>query len=86
MERMSSFRLFQALIAGGPVTGAGFMTRISYFHHPEAPAAYIRVSQNPISRTVVLRDDKILSTIDLDASGKIVGIEVVWPPNSELKS
>ena len=46
----------------------------------EAPAAYIRVSQNPVSRTVVLRDDKILSTIDLDASGKIVGIEVVWPP------
>jgi uncharacterized protein YuzE len=46
----------------------------------EAPAAYIRVSQNPVSRTVVLRDDKILSTIDLDANGKIVGIEVVWPP------
>jgi uncharacterized protein YuzE len=45
----------------------------------EAPAAYIRVSQNPVSRTVALRDDKILSTVDLDASGKIVGIEVVWP-------
>ena len=46
----------------------------------EAPAAYIRVSQNLVSRTIVLRDDKILSTIDLDASGKIVGIEVVWRP------
>jgi uncharacterized protein YuzE len=45
----------------------------------EAPATYIRVSQNPVSRTVVLRDDEILSTMDLDASGKIVGIEVVWP-------
>jgi uncharacterized protein YuzE len=45
----------------------------------EAPAAYIRLSQNPVSRTVVLRDDEILSTMDLDASGKIVGIEVVWP-------
>ena len=51
----------------------------------EAPAAYIRISQNPVSRTVVLRDDKILSTIDLDASGKIVGIEVVWPPEFEIE-
>jgi hypothetical protein len=45
----------------------------------EVPAAYIRVSRNPISRTVVLRDDEILSTMDLDANEKIVGIEVVGP-------
>lgn len=45
----------------------------------EAPAAYIRLSHNPVSRTIILRDDEILSTMDLDASGNLVGIEVVWP-------
>jgi uncharacterized protein YuzE len=45
----------------------------------EAPAAYIRTSRNAVSRTIVLRDDEILSTMDLDASGKLIGIEVVWP-------
>ena len=45
----------------------------------EAPAAYIRISHNPVSRTVVLRDDEVLSTMDLDASGNLIGIEVVWP-------
>jgi uncharacterized protein YuzE len=45
----------------------------------EAPAAYIRISHHPVSRTIVLRDDEILSTMDLDASGNLIGIEVVWP-------
>jgi uncharacterized protein YuzE len=45
----------------------------------EAPAAYIRISHKPVARTVVLRDDEILSTMDLDASGNLIGIEVVWP-------
>ena len=45
----------------------------------EAPAAYIRISHHSVSRTVVLRDDEILSTMDLDASGNLIGIEVVWP-------
>ena len=45
----------------------------------DAPAAYIRISHYPVSRTIVLRDDEILSTMDLDASGNLIGIEVVWP-------
>jgi uncharacterized protein YuzE len=45
----------------------------------EAPAAYIRISHHPVSRTIVLRDDEILSTMDLDAGGNLIGIEVVWP-------
>jgi hypothetical protein len=45
----------------------------------EGPAAYIRVSHHSVSRTLVLRDDEILSTMDLDASGNLSGIEVVWP-------
>ena len=45
----------------------------------EAPAAYIRVSHKPVCRTIVLRDDEILSTMDLDTSGNLIGIEVVWP-------
>jgi len=45
----------------------------------EAPAAYVRFSHSPVSRTVVLRDDDILSTLDLDRNGNVVGIEVVWP-------
>src|SRR5690242_6665144 len=45
----------------------------------EAPAAYIRISHAPVSRTLVLRDDEILSTMDLDANGNLIGIEVVWP-------
>lgn len=45
----------------------------------EAPAAYIRITQNPVSRTVILRDDDVLSTMDLDANGDLIGIEVVWP-------
>src|SRR4051794_7137038 len=45
----------------------------------EAPAAYIRISHNPVSRTSVLRDDEILSTMDVDAEGNLIGIEVVWP-------
>jgi uncharacterized protein YuzE len=45
----------------------------------EAPAAYIRINHHPVARTIVLRDDEILSTMDLDASGNLIGIEVVWP-------
>jgi uncharacterized protein YuzE len=45
----------------------------------EAPAAYIRISHDPVCRTIVLRDDEILSTVDFEAGGKLIGIEVVWP-------
>ena len=45
----------------------------------EAPAAYIRISHNLVSRTSVLRDDEILATMDVDADGNLIGIEVVWP-------
>ena len=45
----------------------------------ETPAAYIRISHAPVSRTIVLRDEEVLSTMDLDANGKLIGIEVVWP-------
>jgi len=36
-------------------------------------------SHNPVARTVMLRDDEILSTLDLDSNGNVIGIEVVWP-------
>ena len=45
----------------------------------EAPAAYVGFSYNPVARTVVLRDDEILSTLDHDSNGNVIGIEVVWP-------
>ena len=41
----------------------------------EGPAAYICLSHNAVSHTVVLRDDETLSTMDLDASGNLIGIE-----------
>lgn len=44
----------------------------------EAPAAYVRC-HNPVARTVMLRDDEILSTLDLDSNGNVIGIKVVWP-------
>jgi uncharacterized protein YuzE len=45
----------------------------------EAPAAYVRLTNNPVSRTIILRDDDIVSTMDADGDGNIIGIEVVWP-------
>jgi uncharacterized protein YuzE len=51
----------------------------------KTPAAYIRISHAPVSRTIVLRDDEILSTMDLDANGNLIGIEVVWPTEFEIE-
>jgi uncharacterized protein YuzE len=43
-------------------------------YDPEADAAYIRVSQSPIASTEELSDTCVL---DRDASGHIVGIELL---------
>jgi uncharacterized protein YuzE len=51
----------------------------------EAPAAYVCSSLNPVSRTVVLRDDDIPSTLDLDRNGNVIGIEVVWPTEFRIE-
>jgi uncharacterized protein YuzE len=45
----------------------------------EAPAAYVRLTNNPVSRTIILSDDDIVSTMDVDGDGNVIGIEVVWP-------
>ena len=45
----------------------------------EAPAAYVRLTNKPVSRTIILRDDDIVATMDVDCDGKVIGIEVVWP-------
>lgn len=43
----------------------------------EAGAAYIRISHEPVAETQLVRDDEIVVTRDLDAKGKVVGIEIV---------
>jgi uncharacterized protein YuzE len=43
----------------------------------EASAAYIRFSSRPIIRTIVIRDDEIVATVDVDGQGEAVGVEVV---------
>jgi|SRR5690349_17482986 uncharacterized protein YuzE len=43
----------------------------------EAGAAYIRFSNEPIFKTLLLRDDEIVATVDIDSKGVPVGIEVV---------
>jgi uncharacterized protein YuzE len=43
----------------------------------EAGAAYIRFSSNPVTKTQLIRDDEIVATVDIDAIGEFVGIEVI---------
>jgi hypothetical protein len=35
----------------------------------EAPAAYVRLTNKPVSRTIILRDDDIVATMDVDCDG-----------------
>jgi uncharacterized protein YuzE len=43
----------------------------------DALAAYIRFSKNPVKETKVVTEDTCIVTIDLDANGEIVGVELV---------
>lgn len=43
----------------------------------EAAAAYIRVSNESVTETQLIRDDDIVVTVDLDFKREVVGIEVV---------
>jgi uncharacterized protein YuzE len=43
----------------------------------DAHAAYVRFSKNRVKETRVITEDKCIVTIDLDARGDVVGVELV---------
>lgn len=49
----------------------------------EAGAAYIRFSRNKVAKTVSRDADDCFMTVDLDADGQVVGVEVIG--SSEIR-
>jgi uncharacterized protein YuzE len=43
----------------------------------EAQAAYVRFSRHRVKQTKVLEEDRCVVTIDLDARGAVIGVELV---------
>jgi uncharacterized protein YuzE len=43
----------------------------------EAQAAYVRFSHHRVKQTRIVEEDKCVVTIDLDARGAVVGVELV---------
>lgn len=43
----------------------------------DANAAYVRFTRNPIARTEPVDTDEAVVTIDFDADGRVVGVELV---------
>lgn len=53
------------------------MTRMMISHDTEVGAYYVRLTDEPIARTVHISDDL---AVDLDAAGGVHGVELLCPP------